>query len=330
MPLDATRSTVAAVVVTWNRRDLLIESLDGILAQHPAPKHVFVVDNASTDGTSDLVSSRFPDVRLLTCTENTGGAGGFALGLAAALETGVDAIWLMDDDTIPEEGALSALLSARDRYTAEPGGPSGPPVVVASRVEWTDGRPHPMNTPRIKPAVRASERSAAWEVGCEPVRTASFVSILVDAVRVREVGLPIADFFLWNDDFEYSARLIRDRRALSCNASVVRHHTKVFGSTDVDPGPRFYFEVRNKIWTFTRSPALAPAEKVLYGASTLRRWSMTLARSKDRATLVRGLVSGLRDGLQQPRRTRDILAGAFPHDLPVEIDLARGPGGGSR
>ena len=60
------------------------------------------------------------------------------------------------------------------------------------------------------------------------------------------------------------------------------HKTKVFGSTDADPGERFFYEVRNKVWLFTRSRGLRPAEKAVYGASTLRRWARTFARSEDR------------------------------------------------
>ena len=337
MPSASSRTSVATVVVTWNRRDLLEQSLDAILSQEPAPDRVIVVDNASTDGTSEFVAERyarerFPTLQLITCTQNTGGAGGFALGIAAALEPGPDpepdAIWLMDDDTIPQPGALAALVAAREGYAAEHGGPPGPPVVIASRVEWIDGRAHPMNTPRVKPGATPGERGAALAVGCEPVRTASFVSILIDAARVREVGLPVADFFLWNDDFEYSARLIRGRRALTCPASVVRHHTKAFGGTDVDPGPRFYYEVRNKAWTFTRSPALGSSEKALYAGSTVRRWARTIARSKDRATLLRGLAQGLRHGLGGPPRTTvEVLTEAVAEPLPGFVRAAPGPGG---
>lgn len=327
MPSASDRTRVTAVVVTWNRRELLAQSLAAILAQDPAPVQVIVVDNASTDGTSDLVTQRFPDVRLLTCSENTGGAGGFALGIAAALEGPCDAIWLMDDDTIPQPGALAALTAARDTYVAEPGAPQGPPVLVASRVEWIDGRPHPMNTPRVKPGAGSAERGAALAVGCQPVRTASFVSILIDAARVRAVGLPVADFFLWNDDFEYSARLLRDHRGLSCPASVVRHHTKVFGGTDVDPGPRFYYEVRNKAWTFTRSPALSTGERLMYAGATGRRWVRTVARSKDRRTLLRGLARGLRHGLASgPRSTASVLASAVAGPMPDFVRDAPGPG----
>jgi rhamnopyranosyl-N-acetylglucosaminyl-diphospho-decaprenol beta-1,3/1,4-galactofuranosyltransferase len=296
---------VVAVVVTWNRRELLAEALTAILAQTVAPDAVVVVDNASDDGTADLLRDRFSSLDVVTTSRNLGGAGGFAVGLDRALRGRCDAMWLMDDDTVPEPTALAELLQARRRY----GHPQ--PVLVASRVVWTDGREHPMNTPRVKPGVTAQELSDATAVGCVPVRSASFVSVLLDAAAVRERGLPIADYFLWNDDFEFTTRLARGRRALFCPASVVVHKTAVLGSTDADPGARFFYEVRNKLWLFGRSSGLSPAEKLVYGGSTVRRWGRTLLRSGDRATLLRAAASGLRAGLlTRPRPTADVVGEA--------------------
>ncbi|MEU8123229.1 glycosyltransferase [Spirillospora sp. NPDC049024] len=298
---------MTAVVVTYNRRELLAEALDALAAQTRPPDAVTVVDNASSDGTPALVRDRYPHVDLVELGSNTGGAGGFAAGIARALETlgpGGGLIWLMDDDTVPEPDALAALLDARERAPAEP-------ALVASRVVWTDGRDHPMNTPRVKPGASRAELAAAAEAGCTPVRSASFVSVLVDAAAVRERGLPVADYFLWNDDFEFTTRLLRGRTGLYCPASVVVHKTRTFGGTDADPGDRFYYEVRNKLWLFTRSRGLAPAERVLYAGSTVRRWARTYVRSRDRATLRRGLRHGVRDGLRRrPRPTAEVISTA--------------------
>ena len=296
---------VLAVVVTWNRRALLVESLRAVQRQTVPADGIVVVDNASTDGTAELLTTEFPDVDVVTATHNTGGAGGFALGLGRALELGCDAIWLMDDDTVPAPTALGALLAARRDYLGDP------PVLVASRVLWTDDTDHPMNTPRVKPGSWADERRDAASVRCVPIRSASFVSVLVEAAAVRERGLPIADYFLWNDDFEFTTRLIRGRRALYCPASVVVHKTATFGSTDADPGERFFYEVRNKVWLFGRSTGLNPAEKAVYAGSTVRRWARTLGKSGDRKTLWRALGRGLVAGVRTPPRpTAEVLAGA--------------------
>ena len=93
---------VVAVVVTYNRRELLLEALAAVQAQSRAPDAVIVVDNASTDGTAAAVRARFPAARLAGLASNTGGAGGFAYGMALALADAADLIWVMDDDTVPE------------------------------------------------------------------------------------------------------------------------------------------------------------------------------------------------------------------------------------
>ncbi len=297
----AAEDCVVAVVVTWNRRDLLEESLRAVQGQSRPPDHVVVVDNASDDGTAQLLTAGFPDVDVVRTTYNTGGAGGFAIGIDRALSLGGNAIWLMDDDTVPQSDGLAGLLTAREHY------PGPAPAVVASRVVWTDGRDHPMNTPRPKPGMRAAERSAAAGVGCVPIRSASFVSLLVDAATVRERGLPVADYFLWNDDFEYTTRLARDRVALYCPASVAVHRTATYGATDADPGERFFYEVRNKVWLFSRSRGLGPRDKLVYGGSTVRRWARTMVRSDDRRTLLRQLWRGLVAGIRSAPRPTDVI-----------------------
>ncbi len=89
------------------------------------------------------------------------------------------------------------------------------------------------------------------------------------------------------------------------------HKTRTFGSTDVDPGERFFFEVRNKIWMLTRSGSLAPLERLLYTGSTLRRWARTIRASRRTGHVVarasgRGVLAGVRRG---PRSNEVVLAG---------------------
>jgi GT2 family glycosyltransferase len=307
---------VVAVVVTWNRRELLVEALGALRGQtHPLDALV-VVDNASTDGTDRLLEGE-AGLDVVRLHRNTGGAGGFAVGIERALTHGPHLVWLLDDDTIPTPDAARELVRVWQEY-AETHGTH--PAVLASKVVWTDDRDHPMNTPRRKPGATSAELEAADRVGAMPIRSASFVSIMCDTRVIRERGLPLADYFLWNDDFEYSTRLIRDNVGLYCPGSVVVHKTRVFGSTDADPGERFFYEVRNKVWLFTRSRGLRPSEKAVYGGSTLRRWVRTFAGSSDRRTLRRALGRGLRAGLGSgPRPNAQVLQEAG-WVAPVEGD----------
>jgi rhamnopyranosyl-N-acetylglucosaminyl-diphospho-decaprenol beta-1,3/1,4-galactofuranosyltransferase len=213
-------------------------------------------------------------------------------------------VWIMDDDTVPTASALEQLLAVR-------AGGATTPTALGSRVIWTDGSEHPMNRPRRRPGRRWSDQDRAR--GAMPVRSSSFVSFLVDGTAARATTLPIVDYFIWNDDFEYSTRLLRRGSGFYCDGSVVVHKTKALGSTDVDPGERFYFEVRNKLWLFRFSAGLSAGEKVLYGGSTVLRWLRTVSRSGDRGTLWRTGRRGWADGWRsRPRSNAAALA-----DLPT-------------
>jgi GT2 family glycosyltransferase len=109
---------VIAVVVTYNRRELLLEALAALQAQTRPADAVIVVDNASADGTAAAVRRQYPTACVAELAGNIGGAGGFACGIALALDQSADLVWLMDDDTVPGPGALQALLDARARHPA--------------------------------------------------------------------------------------------------------------------------------------------------------------------------------------------------------------------
>lgn len=307
---------LVAVVVAYNRAELLAEALDALQVQTRPLAGLVVVDNASTDD-SAAVASR-AGVDLVRLERNTGGAGGFAAGLARALtHHAPDWVWMMDDDTIPTATAAAELLAGAQRSGA---------VVAGSRVLWTDGTEHPMNTPRPKPFASRHERDTAEAAGTIPIRSTSFVSLLVRADAARHAGLPIADYFIWNDDFEYSTRLLKNARGVHVPDSVVVHKTRVLGSTDADPGERFYFEVRNKLWMWRRSSSLRPREKLLYGGATLRRWVRTIRRSAEPDVLRAAFRRGWHDGwATEPRSNAEVLAGTSVASIVQSIDSpARG------
>ena len=320
MGVDATENQrIVAVVVGWNRRDLLLQNLDGLAAQTHRPDAVVVIDNASTDDTAELASRHPVVTEVVTLPTNTGGAGGFAAGIARAVVAHqAQAVWIMDDDTVPTPTALEELQRARVRYP-------GRVTVAASRADWRDGREHPMNLPRERLGTTATEREAARLVGALPIRSASFVSILLDAEAIADHGLPQADYFLWNDDFEYTTRLLRSGVGLYVPASRVYHLTKVFGSSDADPGPRFTNEVRNKLWMYGRSGSLGPLEWPLYVGATGLRWARMLARSDHRSALVGYGREGVKEAMRAPRPTSVVLA-----DTPVAHDVERVERGAGR
>lgn len=301
---------VVAVVVAWNRQELMVQTLDGLATQSQRPDAVVLIDNASTDDTAQIASRHEVVDEVITMPKNMGGAGGFAAGIARAVNHwDANFVWIMDDDTVPTEGALAGLLEAERNYP-------GSPAILASKAVWTDGREHPMNRPRPRPLLDPRIARNAEAIGTIPIRTASFVSIMIDRRAIDEGGLPEADYFLWNDDFEYTARLLRKRIGLYVPYSVVVHKTKKFGDSSADPGPRFVNEVRNKVWMYTRSGALNPVEKVLYGGKSALRWGKTILDSQDPHGLIDYAREGFKQAAADPRSTASVLA-----NTPVAEDI---------
>ncbi len=312
---------MVAVVVTYDRPDLLRLTLAGIDGARMRPAAVVVVDNASGPQTARVLAEHRGSVPLdvVRLERNLGGAGGFAAGIDRALHRhDAELVWVMDDDTEPQPDTLAELVRTWRDYAEDP---TRRPAFVASRVVWTDGREHPMNSMRERILPGAARRRRAARVGARTIRSGSFVSLLMDATPMRRTGLPLAEYFIWNDDFEYSTRLARFRDAVQAPASVAVHRTKTFGTTDADPGPRFYFDVRNKLWVFTRSASLAPWEKVLYFGATLRLWLRTFRGASDRRVVAGRLLRGVRDALRAPRPTDEVLRGCYDlrrHAVPGE------------
>lgn len=291
---DAAEQRVCAIVVTRDRADLLRRCLQALAGQTRLPEQVVVVDNASADRTREMVREEFPSVALVELERNLGGAGGFFHGMAWAHERGYDWLWLMDDDTFAQEDALEHLLAGAGRA------PSGRPLLLASTVLWKDGRLHPMNLglPRWRwPAELA--QAAAHRLLL--MRYVTFVSVAVHREAIDRFGLPLPHYFIWGDDVEFTARVLRDEPGFLVPDSRVYHWTDQPHAPSTVTGDRFYYHARNSLFLL-RGSAFHPGERLDYlrwYLGTIRRY-IAATRGDRRALEVLG--RGIRDGLRrQPR-----------------------------
>jgi rhamnopyranosyl-N-acetylglucosaminyl-diphospho-decaprenol beta-1,3/1,4-galactofuranosyltransferase len=288
---------VCAVVVTHNRRAMLGRCLTALGAQTRPPDRILVVDNASTDGTHEMLEHEA--VEVLSLAINKGGAGGFHEGIKHAHAQGAEWLWLMDDDTIPEPGALAELLDAGARLGdgSTPTAEGAPPALLASRVIWRDGSIHPMNYPVLERR-RMGRVIAAAERGAMPMRAATFVSLLVHRRAVDRFGLPLEHFFLWTDDIEYTSRIVLGGEgAYYIPTSVALHDTRAPEDFRSAAPERFYFHARNTL-LMARGPGRPTRDRLL------RIWilvstSVAYVLERRSAASVRAILRALRDGLRR-------------------------------
>ncbi len=196
---------VCALVVTYNRKELLLECLGALERQTVALERIVLVDNASSDGTPERLAERgWLERRELTYERlavNAGSAGGFARGIELAREGEEEWIFVMDDDAEPRPDGLARLLAAPAAADPRTAALCGTVLDTAGVIEARNHRGHFRGRQRPLPV-------AAYRPGTEPeVDYASFVGLLVRADVARRTAPPKAELFIWGDDVEYCFRL---------------------------------------------------------------------------------------------------------------------------
>jgi GT2 family glycosyltransferase len=203
-----TTETVAVVVVTYNRAELLGRTLDGLAAQTLAPDAVIVVDNASTDHTRQVLDThRGLPLQRIHLDTNTGGSGGFRSGMAAAYAQGFGRIWLLDDDIVPAPDCLAVLMAYDEACLMVVREDTRGHLVEKAATDFDLTHPWSVRPKRASVETAYGDRSAMPErVELDVV---AFEGFLVRREVVEAVGLPDDSFFIFYDDVDFALRARR-------------------------------------------------------------------------------------------------------------------------
>lgn len=266
-------NNVCAVIATYNRKNSLSKCLNSLKQQSDSLSAIYLIDNASDDGTPNLLKdegyiNELPPLNFskvwktssnlnvqdgkiikffyLRNVYNNGSAGGFHDGIREAYNKGYQWIWVLDDDSMPRKDSLDKLLEKTD--LSEDVG------FLSSKALWCDGTVHIMNIPQIQPLVKDIPFNKFENNNVLVIRATSWLSLLIKREVIEKVGLPFKEFFVWAEDIEYTNRMTENNYVgLYVADSIVYHETKENYSADIISAGeenvfKFSFGIRNNLF----------------------------------------------------------------------------------
>jgi N-acetylglucosaminyl-diphospho-decaprenol L-rhamnosyltransferase len=296
------RLSLGVIIVSFNTRDLLGRCLDSLITDLAmaglAESQIWVVDNASSDGSAAWVAEHHPDVHLIALAANVGFTAGNNVVLApwlAAPATCPDWIWLLNPDTEVRPGAIQALMAAlvADPHTA----------VAGPRLIYPDGRFQPsafrfpglMQTaldlvpvPRLMDSPLNGRYPQSRYAAGQPfaVDFALGACLLVRGSAAYAVGPLDEGYFMYCEEIDWCRRFHRaGYRTLCVPAAVVVHHAGA--STRQFRGPMFVQLWQSRLRYFARNEG--PIRRRLLAGTV--RLGLALRAAADWRATQRGALS---------------------------------------
>jgi GT2 family glycosyltransferase len=292
--------SISSVTVVYNAAEVLRQHLESLKRQSRQLDQIVVVDNASTDGTAQLLASEYPEVTLLKLPENSGVGGGIAAGLAyAALQQKHDWVWIFDQDSLPASDALERLLSGLVHLNGTEASTAILAPVCLNRDTGTGYPPLSMRAGRYEPSALKRDQPVAF------VDMVISSGSLMRREAIERVGLPRRDFFMDFVDYEHCLRLRHHGYSIGVVRDSILDHAigtsrpvNFLGRAKfwADHVPwREYYMARNETFTMSQySPGLATKMFVL--ERLFQHALGILLFGKDKFNCLRMMWHGFLDG----------------------------------
>lgn len=276
---------ILIIIVTWNKKDYVIDLLMSLSSLSFPRKQldILVVDNASSDGTVDILKEKFKDIKVIANEENLGGTGGFNTGLSWAFsqpESSYDYLWLLDNDVVVHENALSELVSVLD---------SNPDVAIAGSTMMQLDFPWRINEmgafvdrdSGVLGFNRHYEDVSGWQglpvqellhndkdlsqqlVNCQEMMDVDYVaaaSLLIRAPIAKQAGLWM-DFFIHFDDVEWCLRIAESGHRVVVSAKSLIWHLSAIAKV---PSWILYYDNRNILYLLEKHSHLGAVKNSIH------------------------------------------------------------------
>lgn len=287
---------VCAMVMTWNRRELVRRCLCSLREQTRPPDEIVIVNNGSTDGTREMLRAEFGQHPVIDAPRNHGASWGYHQGIKWGYREGFDWIWVIDDEGHAAPDCLEQLL--RHRH---------PNAVLVPLKQDSNGHVYGIAAWRRRNVdVTAEVVAQGGPVGGDFLF--DFTAPLIPREIVGRAGLPNKEFIIWFDDYEYALRVRRETGAevvnipaavffhdFGANTRAVRFLGRRSMRSDL-PAWKLYYGARNPLYTLLRTRR-KPDELLLFFLVQLRLLLMDIVYEPDRWRRVRMRLLGVRDGV---------------------------------
>ena len=236
---------IIAVVVTYNRRELLKRNIACLRLNTPVSS-IVVVNNGSTDGTGAWLDEQ-EDLTVIH-QENVGGSGGFYRGIQYAYQAGADWVWCMDDDVFPRPDCMEHLLP----YTHEPRvGILAPRRLMEGQIFTNDFQKVNLSNPFASMYQQKLKKQVVN--GPVDICGTAFEGLCISRKAVAEIGLPNKELFIFCDDTDYCLRAVLAGFRILYIPSALMDKEKFFSNDNWEERSRKkkwkrFYQVRNSTY----------------------------------------------------------------------------------
>ncbi|MCA4814601.1 glycosyltransferase family 2 protein [Acinetobacter towneri] len=265
-------SIITIVIVTFNRKELLLQCLQALSTQTQQPSKILIVDNSSTDGTIETLQQNGwleqSKIQLIALKENMGGAGGFSTGMQSAFEQSAEYIWMMDDDGYPAVNCLEKLYTTLLEKKLD----AISPVQININNHNQLAFPIWLNKKQIRGHVDQIPQDTFLNQEAN-----LFNGLLIHRSVVEKIGLPRKEFFIRGDEVEYTKRFLKNNIKFGTLTSAKFYHPSddaervscLFGQMvirDAHSDFKNYYMFRNRAVAFIedRNASLLPLDFIRY------------------------------------------------------------------
>ncbi len=279
---------VPVLILNFNRWD---ETFAGIETMQPYLKDLWLVDNGSDEDRTVEAARRFPKLRTLRLPENGGWAHGYNQALEVVLSEGYEIAYLLNNDAIPEPGAVEsavATLRSSERCAA-----------VGSVILQDAGKRITFDGEYFHFKSMAERQASVVRPGVRPVRTLHGAGFALSMQAFATLGPFPEDYFLyWEEaDWFISARR-RGWNLMLDGSSIVMHEGSASDSNDNAK----YYRTRNRFLALRRGVSISGARESPISLIHEELQRSRRADANGRRSIHEGLLDGLLGRFGKRRR----------------------------